>query len=143
MLESGDKMTTTTSQWRSCDLCVNRNTITGQRFKLHSCNHKHSLEIPKSPSNGVPERDHKERKAITETTMITEKPKFCGTVCWSKQESPNETFTPPTPDPVVSNSSDENRTEYYPDDPEKYIKEIKLRIMLREKTIDNYVVNRC
>lgn len=133
VIDSRDKMTTMTSQCRSCDACVNRNAINGQKIKLHTCHHKHLSDISKSPSNGGTERNRMERKPMGEMTLIMEKRKFCGSVCCASQESPSETFAPPTPVPVISNSSDENKTEYYPDDPEKYMKEIKLRIMQREK----------
>lgn len=76
------------------------------------------------------------RNSYLDTAMrlVNEKQRPCSPVCCTLPSTPAEIITV-TPEVIVDNTSKEKR-DYSSDEPEKYLKEIKLRITQREKRHD-------
>lgn len=106
-------------EWRGCCYC-NQAILTPDQVsscKIHGCSYRYinhpkkELErVDSSPSRAERNRSHFIEKPLEQV----EKTSFCPHSCCSRQKSIEDAFTPGTPEATGSNSSEGNRTEYYP-----------------------------
>lgn len=108
-------------------VCHNSRTIVTPPLHDYRTCSKHSFQ------HAMKEEIINNRHSYLDTAMrlANEKRRPCSPVCCTYPSSPTETITV-TPDALINNIAEEKR-DYSADEPEKYLKEIKLRIIQREK----------
>ncbi|XP_047019500.1 pyrokinin-1 receptor-like isoform X1 [Helicoverpa zea] len=108
-------------------VCHNGRTIVTPPLHDYRTCSKHSFQ------HAMKEEIINNRHSYLDTAMrlANEKRRPCSPVCCTYPSSPTETITV-TPDALINNIAEEKR-DYSADEPEKYLKEIKLRIIQREK----------
>ncbi|CAH0581236.1 unnamed protein product [Chrysodeixis includens] len=103
-------------------VCHNGKTIMTPPVHYRSC--KHFL-------NTAEDRNIRNTNLNNTMSLVNDKRRPCSPGCCTFPSSPTEIIAV-TPEALVNNISEEKR-DYSADEPEKYLKEIKLRIIQREK----------
>ncbi|KAJ2949876.1 hypothetical protein O0L34_g11196 [Tuta absoluta] len=107
-----------------CRYCNKNVPSTAQLCRTHSCHY----QFTDFKKREVEEDPRVHNRTQFEMTHVPEKKGLCSSCCTS--QSPDETY--PSPTPEATSSSHENRTEYYPVNADRYMKEYRIRMKQRE-----------